>query len=884
MLKTSLVTGAFLLMAACASAPIQQSNTAGDNVVSETVSLANETRPIRVIEWQDDCPVGASPDTKCGELIVPERRDIVDSRDIRVPIAIVPAPDQANKAEDPLLWLMGGTGNGFSVLQSLAILPGIVNRDVIVMEQRGNPMAKPFYGCESVPSAVLLHIWYNSSIDFTGPESVEACRNDIVASDMDLQAYTTPYAAEDLIDLRHALELETWNVYGVSYGGRVGTTLMRKDGDAIRTLTIDSAQITGTWFSAWERLKAVDAFFAKCAAATECSEQFPNLKQTFEETLAELSRNPVEITYAGQSDILDDRGYLHLVVWSLYQLGLDQTSRVPEAIISAGQGDFNSLLAINSIYGQYKPPRVPPNVGYTIEAEHNAQQISMLCAEEFPYNKDVDEPAEARAAGWGPEVVSLLEEIEKGERRICDLWGFEADDPAQAQPPVGDRPTLLIYAEHDTIAPPSHGEIALKSLDNAQLVVFPWTAHSVISERTECFMPLFATFIMAPEAPLETRCLAGIQEPDWVPMSAGRAGDNPLGLVKAHLGNTVEKFGFPARAAYVIAPDLGVDGVVAVGTSDAAQSVPLTGREVFRIASQTKVFTAATVLRLVENGQLDLDASISGLLPEDMLLALSEGGYDVEAVSVRQLLDHTAGLPDHSVDPGYGALIMADPQKRWTPLEQVRYATEQMSPVGEPGERYVYSDTGYVLLGSIVERVTGSDLPTSMRTLLDYKKLGLKATWFESLEPKPAGDLVQAEQFSSGQPISGVDPSFDLYGGGGLISTLEDQALFLRALLEGDVFDDTATLETMLSIPATNADPNTGDGYALGIWRATVDGVQCWGHSGFFGSAGYHCPDINLTMAVSRYRAEGAPGYDGAGALKSAILMHRLRSEPADPN
>ncbi|MEM7571029.1 MAG: hypothetical protein AAF337_14660, partial [Pseudomonadota bacterium] len=77
------------------------------------------------IIWQETCPVGAAPQTRCGELLVPERRGKAGTPTIKVPIAIVPAPDQSKKAKDPFLFLMGGTGGGFGVLADLAILPGI---------------------------------------------------------------------------------------------------------------------------------------------------------------------------------------------------------------------------------------------------------------------------------------------------------------------------------------------------------------------------------------------------------------------------------------------------------------------------------------------------------------------------------------------------------------------------------------------------------------------------------------------------------------------------------------------------------------------------------------------------------------------------------------
>ncbi|TQV86127.1 alpha/beta fold hydrolase [Exilibacterium tricleocarpae] len=847
-------------------------------VALSAISLAYADAQIR---WLDQCPVGASPETRCGELLVPERRDLAQSRTIVVPIAVIPAPDQTSKAPDPFLFLMGGTGGGFSVLRDVAALPSIMNRDVIVMEQRGNPMATPFFGCPDVPFADRLHLVYNSNVTYTGEESVNACRRNLLDQNIDLQAYTTPSAAEDLIALRQALDIESWNVYGVSYGGRVATTLMRKDPKAIRSVVLDSAQITGTWFSPWERLSAIGTFFDRCAAAPHCGALYPKLRKIFEKTINRLHKRPESILYAGKKDRIDAESYLHLVVWSLYQMGLDATSRLPAAILASGEGDFNALLAINSIYAGYKPAYVPPNTGYNPLEVHNAQQISMLCAEEFPYNRNDKGRQKAVREGWNETTVKVLQAIEKVERQICDQWGFEPDDPAQAQAPVGDRPTLILYGEHDTIAPPSHGRIAHESLDNARFYIFPWTAHAVIYERQSCSIGVIRAFIENPSGNLDTSCISAIAEPVWVPPHSGRGG-HPLALMHAHAANSVVKYGLPGRSVYVSAPRINVDGVVAVGIRDARTNTPLTGTETFRVASQTKMFTAAAILRLMEEDKLSLRQPIAGLISQAAKAELIAGGYDPEAITVHQLIEHTSGMPDYATDPAYQQAISADPSRQWTRLQQIRWGAVRMRSIGKPGEVFHYSDTGYVLLSEIIERATGMPQAAAYRTLIDYKRLGLRHTWFESLEAAAAGAPPRARQYAGPIDITDINPSFDLYGGGGLISTLQDQVRFIQQLFAGKVFKQRSTLDRMLHISPTNLSAKTGDGYALGINRVTVDGVVCWGHSGFFGSAVYHCPDEQISVAANRYTASAPPTYNGRGPLQTAILMQRLRTEPAD--
>ena len=98
------------------------------------------------------------------------------------------------------------------------------------------------------------------------------------------------------------------------------------------------------------------------------------------------------------------------------------------------------------------------------------------------------------------------------------------------------------------------------------------------------------------------------------------------------------------------------------------------------------------------------------------------GGYRPDAITVRQVLVHTSGIYDVGQDPAYQAAVNADPAKRWTRLEQVRFAMDHGAPVGEPGTVYAYSDTGYSLLGEIIERATGTPLADAYRTLLDFER------------------------------------------------------------------------------------------------------------------------------------------------------------------
>ncbi len=347
----------------------------------------------------------------------------------------------------------------------------------------------------------------------------------------------------------------------------------------------------------------------------------------------------------------------------------------------------------------------------------------------------------------------------------------------------------------------------------------------------------------------------------------------PVSDVTAQLQTVIEEAlrtspSIPGLVLHIEAPDRHLDVSVAAGVANRADATPLTSGAGLRIASNTKTFTAAAILRLVEQARLVLDTPIADLLAPETVDALRAGGYQPEAINVRQVLQHTSGIYNYGQDAAYQAAVIAEPAKRWTRLEQVRFAMDHGDPVGEPGTVYAYSDTGYALLGEIIERVTGTPLADAYRALLDFEGLHLDATYLESLEPAPPGIGARAHQYVGELDGFDMDPSFDGYGPAGLVSTVDDLSTFYRALLRGNVFTKTETLETMLEIPATNAEDRAG----MGIFQIEVAGSSCWQHSGFWGTFVLTCPQIDVTIAASWGQAI-YPDFDSESVLRRAFEL-----------
>ena len=308
---------------------------------------------------------------------------------------------------------------------------------------------------------------------------------------------------------------------------------------------------------------------------------------------------------------------------------------------------------------------------------------------------------------------------------------------------------------------------------------------------------------------------------------------------------------------------------VAAGQSDTARDTPMRPDQPFRIASVTKTYVAAGILRLIERGVISLSDPIEKHVPAHLIAELKRDSIRTDVITMEQLLAHRAGLAEHPSVPSYIPTVMANPRKRWTREEQVRLLVDSLQPVGPPGAQFRYSDTGYILLGAVIERYTGKSLGAGVRELLRFDRLGLRQTWWETLEPAPAGVADRAHQYMAGADTYDVDPSVDLYGGGGIAAPLADVAAFVSALQTGKVLERRATLDTMLAVRS----PDFLGGYGLGIFRINTQGRVGIGHSGFWGVVAMHYPAEQITVAVSvTEQTQGNAVFGVTGAALRAVL------------
>jgi D-alanyl-D-alanine carboxypeptidase len=327
----------------------------------------------------------------------------------------------------------------------------------------------------------------------------------------------------------------------------------------------------------------------------------------------------------------------------------------------------------------------------------------------------------------------------------------------------------------------------------------------------------------------------------------------------------------PGMVVWIDGPEYRFEG--ASGLADLMDDTLMPPDGAFRIGSITKMFTAAVIVKLAEEGMLTLDDPLARWLP-DVAAQLPFG----DQITLRYLLTHTSGLfnvveheayyadlfAEMEVDEEAGTVTLACVQR--DPHDTLaRYVYGKDAPF-EPGTQWRYSNTNYTLLGMVIEAAAAMPLAEAYRTYI-YQPLGMASTFLDCYEP-PLLDVVHGYT-GFGDAMTDVADLHESIGwsAGGLVSTAPDLIAFARGLFGGALFDDPESLVAMTT-------PAPGSSYGLGI--ALQDEFR--GHAG--GIAGFrsvlnYAPEFDAVV-VMLYNHDGAdPEQSLADVFNPALPLLR---------
>ncbi|WP_433194654.1 serine hydrolase domain-containing protein [Nocardia sp. CA-107356] len=279
----------------------------------------------------------------------------------------------------------------------------------------------------------------------------------------------------------------------------------------------------------------------------------------------------------------------------------------------------------------------------------------------------------------------------------------------------------------------------------------------------------------------------------------------------------------------VVVTERGQDWTATAGVGNIATAAGFPEDARVRIGSNTKVFVATVLMQLVAAGTVELDAPVERYLPG----VVRGDGIDGNRITVRNLMQHTSGLPEYLELPELDGDYEVMRDQRFNPAELVRSALASGPGHFTPGEKAEYSNTNYLIVGMLVERVTGHPFAEEVQRRI-IEPLGLSATYVPAAgeidlrDPHPLSYEVVDGQRAE---VTRFDTSW-AGAAGAMVSTGRELNRFFTALLSGKLLQP-AQLAQMQRDPMPLTNRAAGIDYALGLARLSVPcGKQVWGHGG----------------------------------------------------
>ncbi len=330
----------------------------------------------------------------------------------------------------------------------------------------------------------------------------------------------------------------------------------------------------------------------------------------------------------------------------------------------------------------------------------------------------------------------------------------------------------------------------------------------------------------------------------WCALALGFAACGQASLQQ--VAEDVQSDGRPGGVLVVATED---DGTASIGVAGVdATGTPMTADATWRIGSITKTFTAVVVMQMVEEGAFGLDDDVGRYLDNPQV---------PPGVTVRQLLQHTSGIPDYI--PHANVVLRSCPESAIDPFALIVNDV----PAFAPGEGWEYSNTNYLVLGQLIRALTGQPPADAIRGRI-IDPLGLNDTYLEGSEPGPPPVPAFADFYDTGPgPITCHTPIWADATDAGMISSAHDLDRFLRAIFDG----------TLVSAGSLTEMLDTNEfGYGLGISKLLqppVEDVEIYGNGG--GLVGYKSVALYETKRRTTIIAMSPTGFSIGGLQDRAI-------------
>lgn len=493
-----------LLLAGCTASGDDSSDAAVPTLEPSTASNFEYVDCPPNIEGVDalDFP----PEVRCGYLTVPESRDDPEGKQIRIFVMRAPATSDDPKPY-PLVMLAGGPGGAGSFEITGKMAAGLnADREVIFVDQRGTHLADPLLGCpetEKIDNAAISMPFLSAELTAAEVAANQTCVRRVRDEGYDPAAYNTAENAADIADLRVALGIDEWDVYGVSYGSRLALAYLRLHPEGIRSVVLDSVSppnvnIAEDWWSA--PASSFRAIFEACAAQPSCAAAYPDLESDFFATVNRLAATPevVETTDAAGDPLtvnIDAFPFLYAIIMASER---GDASGVPQMIDDMANGDTAST--VTAMLALQTPDFFLGLGGWALA-------MTIFCGESA--NLTTEAAYLARSKEVLPEFPDAVFAVFPKQGRLfqqCPGWDVPAR-PDLSEPTVSDLDVLLMEGMFDAATAPAWVAAVTPHLSNVQVVDFPFTGHDVL-DKSQYAKDIMFAFLDDPSAPVDGTCAA----------------------------------------------------------------------------------------------------------------------------------------------------------------------------------------------------------------------------------------------------------------------------------------------------------------------------------------------------------------------------------------
>ena len=451
------------------------------------------------------CPLGvpSDPRVECGVLTVPEDRSRPGGTQVHLPVAIVRST-AATRAPDPIVYLAGGPGS-FGLQMAGVVLASDLGgpRDVIVFDQRGAGLSIPSLACPEFGEAIWAEFATADPPALEQPRfnaAVRRCQARLRARGIDLNSFNTITNAADVGDLRVALGVRNWNLWGVSYGTTLALEVMRDFPAGVRSAVLDSVAPPSVVRSrSWAVRNAMDSIryvLARCAASSLCAAAHPTLGRDLGEVVAALDAHPyrsvVTEPNTGQLRPIAITGRDVLGALSSIPSNPSLVPLFPQLISQLKAGQYGSIDVLAT---QLIPGLLPGSPGLS---------LSVTCAA----GAQMDRPQElGRLLAAHPEYGSVV----TGLNAACPAWPVRIVPSRFYRPVATAIPALILAGEWDRTTPVKQARQAAQHLSRSFFVQFPGLGHVV--SFNPCAQSVLKAFMAQPSAAPGTACVRQLPEP-----------------------------------------------------------------------------------------------------------------------------------------------------------------------------------------------------------------------------------------------------------------------------------------------------------------------------------------------------------------------------------